>query len=218
MWLVLGLVVLIISSRLLVWGAVSVAQALGVSDLVIGLTVVAVGTSLPELASCVAAARKGEHDLALGNVLGSNLFNTLAVVGVAAAISPMQVPAEAVHRDLPVMGGLTAGPVRHGLGLARTPGPHQPLRGVGLLLACTWATPAGAEHDCEAWPSSAHGQPLAHRRVASSQSQLALHALVVQAARFAHETQQHQRQLAPGVVARRRGGRGRPYRSAARSK
>jgi cation:H+ antiporter len=108
MWLVLGLVVLVISSRLLVWGAVSVAQALGVSDLVIGLTVVAVGTSLPELASCIAAARKGEHDLALGNVLGSNLFNTLAVVGVAAAISPMQVPAEAVHRDLLVMGGLTA--------------------------------------------------------------------------------------------------------------
>jgi len=107
MWLAVGLVVLIISSRLLVWGAVSVAQALGVSDLVIGLTVVAVGTSLPELASCVAAARKGEHDLALGNVLGSNLFNTLAVVGVAATIAPLEVPVEALHRDLMVMGGLT---------------------------------------------------------------------------------------------------------------
>jgi cation:H+ antiporter len=107
MWLVLGLAVLVVSSRLLVWGAVSVAQALGVSDLVIGLTVVAVGTSLPELASCIVAARKGEHDLALGNVLGSNLFNTLAVVGIAAVIAPMQVPAEAIHRDLMVLGGLT---------------------------------------------------------------------------------------------------------------
>jgi cation:H+ antiporter len=75
--------VLVASSRLLVWGAVDIAQSLGVSDLIIGLTVVAVGTSLPELASCVAAARKGEDDIALGNVLGSNLFNTLAVVGMA---------------------------------------------------------------------------------------------------------------------------------------
>lgn len=74
MLLILGLVVLVLSSRLLVWGAVSIAQSMGVSDLIIGLTVVAVGTSLPELASSVAAARKGEHDIALGNVIGSNLF------------------------------------------------------------------------------------------------------------------------------------------------
>lgn len=107
MWLGLGLLVLIASSRLLVWGAVTIAQSLGVSDLIIGLTVVAVGTSLPELASCVAAARKGEHDIALGNVLGSNLFNTLAVVGIAGAISPIQIEAISISRDLSVMAGLT---------------------------------------------------------------------------------------------------------------
>ncbi|MDO9146306.1 MAG: calcium/sodium antiporter [Hydrogenophaga sp.] len=107
MWLVLGLLVLIGSSRLLVWGAVTIAQSLGVSDLIIGLTVVAVGTSLPELASCVAAARKGEHDIALGNVLGSNLFNSLAVVGIAGAIAPMQIDPDVLSRDLPVMVGLT---------------------------------------------------------------------------------------------------------------
>ncbi|MDO9479650.1 MAG: calcium/sodium antiporter [Hydrogenophaga sp.] len=106
-WLVVGLLVLVASSRLLVWGAVSIAQSLGVSDLIIGLTVVAVGTSLPELASCVAAARKGEHDIALGNVLGSNLFNTLAVVGIAGAIAPINIEAASITRDLPVMAGLT---------------------------------------------------------------------------------------------------------------
>jgi cation:H+ antiporter len=103
----LGLAVLVGSSQLLVWGAVTIAQSLGVSDLVIGLTVLAVGTSLPELASCVAAARKGEHDIALGNVLGSNLFNTLAVVGLAGAISPMTLAPEVITRDWPVMAGLT---------------------------------------------------------------------------------------------------------------
>ena len=105
--LALGLAVLIGSSQLLVWGAVMIAQSLGVSDLVIGLTVLAVGTSLPELAACVAAARKGEHDIALGNVLGSNLFNSLAVVGIAGAIAPMQLAPEVVTRDWPVMAGLT---------------------------------------------------------------------------------------------------------------
>ena len=107
MWLVVGLLVLVTSSRLLVWGAVTIAQSLGVSDLIIGLTVVAVGTSLPELASCVAAARKNEHDIALGNVLGSNLFNTLAVVGIAGVIAPIQIGADSIERDLPVMVGLT---------------------------------------------------------------------------------------------------------------
>ncbi|WP_107688175.1 calcium/sodium antiporter [Neisseria wadsworthii] len=106
-WLALGLLVLVLSSRLLVWGAVTVAQSLGVSDLVIGLTVVAIGTSLPELASSVMAARKGEHDIALGNVVGSNLFNTLAVVGLAAVISPMDVAPEILNRDVVVMSALT---------------------------------------------------------------------------------------------------------------
>ena len=106
-WLGLGLLVLVLSSRLLVWGAVAIAQTLGVSDAVIGLTVVAIGTSLPELASCIAAARKGEDDIALGNVLGSSLFNTLAVVGLAGAIAPMDIEPALLTRDLPMMAGLT---------------------------------------------------------------------------------------------------------------
>lgn len=103
----LGLLLLIVSSRGLVWGAVSIAQGFGVSDLIIGLTVVALGTSLPELAASLSAIRKGEHDLALGNVIGSNLFNTLAVVGIAGMIQPMAIPNELLIRDMFVMGILT---------------------------------------------------------------------------------------------------------------
>lgn len=106
-WLVVGLLLLIVSSRFLVWGAVEIAQAFGVSDLIIGLTIVAVGTSLPELASSVIAARKGEHDIALGNILGSNLFNTLAVVGIAGMISSMAVEPAVLSRDVLVMAALT---------------------------------------------------------------------------------------------------------------
>lgn len=98
-----GLVLLIISSRALVYGAVGIATALGVSDIVIGLTVVAVGTSLPEFASSIIAARKGEPDIALGNVLGSNLFNTLAVVGIAGTIHPFSFEKEILYRDISVM-------------------------------------------------------------------------------------------------------------------
>ena len=107
-WLLFGLAVLVASSRLLVWGAVEIARALGVSDLLIGLTVVAVGTSLPELASSIAAARKGEDDLAFGNIVGSNLFNTLLVVGIAAVIDPMEkVSSSILYRDMPLMSVLT---------------------------------------------------------------------------------------------------------------
>lgn len=107
-WLLLGLVLLVASSRALVWGAVEIARALGVSDLLIGLTIVAVGTSLPELASSIVAARKGEDDLAFGNIIGSNLFNTLLVVGIAAIIAPMNSYEPAVFtRDMPVMAVLT---------------------------------------------------------------------------------------------------------------
>lgn len=107
LWTATGLILLVASSRALVWGAVEIASAIGISDLVIGLTVVALGTSLPELASSLAAVKKNEHDIALGNVLGSNLFNTLAVVGIAGAISPLRVPAEVLTRDYPVMAALT---------------------------------------------------------------------------------------------------------------
>jgi cation:H+ antiporter len=108
-WLVFGLALLVASSRALVWGAVEIARALGVSDLLIGLTIVAVGTSLPELASSIAAARKGENDLAFGNIIGSNLFNTLLVVGIASTIAPMHSFEPSVfNRDMPVMAVLTA--------------------------------------------------------------------------------------------------------------
>ncbi|OWV24344.1 calcium/sodium antiporter [Fibrobacter sp. UWB2] len=107
-WLLVGLALLIASSRMLVWGAVYMAQALGVSDLLIGLTIVAVGTSLPELASSIAAARRGENDLAVGNVIGSNIFNTLVVVGIAAVITPIKaMDAEVLSRDLPIVSVLT---------------------------------------------------------------------------------------------------------------
>lgn len=102
-----GLVVLAGSSRLLVVCAIGLAKALGVPDLVIGLTVVAIGTSLPELASAIAAVRRREHDLVTGNIIGSNLFNTLTVVGIASAIAPMRGDAASVtiadvlRRDLP---------------------------------------------------------------------------------------------------------------------
>ena len=105
--LVGGLVLLVTSSRILVWGAVAIAHGLGVSDLIIGLTIVAVGTSLPELASSMSAIRRGEDDIALGNVIGSNFFNTLAVVGLAGAIHPMTVEPEVFTRDIPVMAALT---------------------------------------------------------------------------------------------------------------
>ena len=107
MWTALGLVLLVVSSRLLVWGAVSIAQSFGVSDLIIGLTVVAVGTSLPELASSISALRRREHDLVLGNVVGSNLFNTLGVVGLAALIAPIEVASEVLLRDWSLMMAMT---------------------------------------------------------------------------------------------------------------
>ena len=133
-WLVLGLVLLIASSRLLVWGAVEIAHAFGVSDLIIGLTIVAVGTSLPELASSLIATRKGEHDIALGNVLGSNLFNTLAVVGIAGTISPMQVGPEVLQRDIAIMAALTVALFAMSFGF-RKQGRINRLEGA-LLLAC----------------------------------------------------------------------------------
>lgn len=133
-WLVVGLLLLIVSSRLLVWGAVEIAQAFGVSDLIIGLTIVAVGTSLPELASSIIAARKGEHDIALGNILGSNLFNTLAVVGIAGMIHPMAVEPEILTRDMLVMGVLTVSLFIFGYGF-RSMGRINRIEAVILLAA-----------------------------------------------------------------------------------
>ncbi|GGW36616.1 calcium/sodium antiporter [Vreelandella hamiltonii] len=107
MWTLVGLVLLVASSRLLVWGAVEIAVGFGVSDLIIGLTVVAVGTSLPELASSISALRRKEHDMVLGNVVGSNLFNSLAVVGLAGVITPIEAGREVLVRDWSVMTFMT---------------------------------------------------------------------------------------------------------------
>lgn len=131
-WLAVGLILLIVSSRILVWGAVEIAHGFGVSDLIIGLTIVAVGTSLPELASSIIAARKGEHDIALGNILGSNLFNTLAVVGIAGTIHPMVVGPEVFSRDVMVMAALTASLFIIGYGF-RGPGRINRFEGAALL-------------------------------------------------------------------------------------
>lgn len=133
-WVVTGLTLLLVSSRMLVWGAVSIAESLGVSDLIIGLTVIAIGTSLPELAASLIAVRKGEHDIVLGNIVGSNLFNTLAVVGIASAIQPLQVPPEALSRDVPVMAALTIALLAVSFGF-RGPGRINRVAG-GLLLLC----------------------------------------------------------------------------------
>lgn len=105
--LISGLVLLLIAARLLVWGAVGVAESFGVSDLVIGLTVIAIGTSLPELAAAIAAAHKGEHDIVVGTVVGSNLFNILGVLGIAGFISPAGFAPAVLIRDLPLMIGLS---------------------------------------------------------------------------------------------------------------
>lgn len=131
-YLIFGLVLLIVSSRMLVYGAVGIATALGVSDIVIGLTVVAVGTSLPELASSVIAAKKGEPDIALGNVLGSNLFNTLAVVGLAGVIHPLSFEKEILYRDVLVMLVLTVS--LFAFGYSRKGVPKISRWGGGLLL------------------------------------------------------------------------------------
>lgn len=134
-WLFAGLILLILSSRMLVWGAVNIAQIFGVSDLIIGLTIVAIGTSLPELASSIAAARKGEHDIALGNVIGSNMFNTLAVVGIAGSIHPFAVEPAMLTRDMPVMGALTLSLFVFGFGFKGRQGRINRFE-AGALLVC----------------------------------------------------------------------------------
>lgn len=118
--LLLGLVCLLAGSRALVFGATFMARALGVPELVIGLTVVAVGTSLPELAASIVSARKGHPELALGNIIGSNIFNALGVLAMPALVAPGLAPTETLVRDIPVtfalsvlLWGLLRGPVVH---------------------------------------------------------------------------------------------------------
>lgn len=102
-----GLALLIGSSRLLVWGATDIALRVGVSDLIIGLTVVAVGTSLPELAATLASALKRHTDIAIGNIIGSNLFNLLAVMPIPGLLNPLPISESVIQRDYPVMIGAT---------------------------------------------------------------------------------------------------------------
>ncbi|WP_445946258.1 calcium/sodium antiporter [Shewanella sp.] len=98
-WILVGMVLLPLSADWMVDGAVGIAKIFGLSDLVIGLTIIAVGTSLPELAACVAGVMKKEHDLAIGNIVGSNIFNILAVMALPGLIAPGEVDAQASSRD-----------------------------------------------------------------------------------------------------------------------
>ncbi|MFO7563114.1 MAG: calcium/sodium antiporter [Enhygromyxa sp.] len=107
LWVLIGLALLVGSSRAVVWGASTIASALGVSDLIIGLTIVAIGTSLPELASTAMSAVKGEHAMAIGNVIGSNIFNLVAVLPFPAFLDPGELDPGLLERDYAVMGGLT---------------------------------------------------------------------------------------------------------------
>ena len=107
LWLVVGMILLPLSSTILVDGATDIARYFGISELVIGLTFIAIGTSLPELAACIASIKNNEHDLALGNIIGSNIFNILAVLAMPALIAPGTFDPNAAGRDLYIMLGLT---------------------------------------------------------------------------------------------------------------
>lgn len=103
LWLFIGLIVLLISSRLLVWGAVNIAHEYQVSELVIGLTIIAIGTSLPELAASITSALKNEHEIAIGNIIGSNMFNLLGVLGIPGIMTGAILEPSVLDRDYPVM-------------------------------------------------------------------------------------------------------------------
>ncbi|GAA0354556.1 calcium/sodium antiporter [Bowmanella denitrificans] len=107
LWILAGLLLLPLSAHVMVASAADIARHFGISDLVIGLTVIAIGTSLPELAASIAGVMKGEDDLALGNILGSNIFNILAVLSMPGLLAPGAIDSLAVQRDLPAMLALT---------------------------------------------------------------------------------------------------------------
>ena len=137
--LLVGLLALVGSAHVLVWGAVDFARAMHVSDLMIGLTVVAIGTSLPELASAIASARRGEHEFVLGNIVGSNLFNMLAVVGLATTISPVTpenggFSRYVLVRDLPLLALLSISITVFGLNWRNRREPGR----IGRAAAAVW--------------------------------------------------------------------------------
>ncbi|MFD2178827.1 calcium/sodium antiporter [Veronia pacifica] len=131
-WIVIGLILLIGSASMVVEGATVIAKAFGMSDLVIGLTIVAVGTSLPELAASIAGVLKGEDDLAVGNIIGSNIFNILAVMGIPGLLNPSMIDPSAMDRDYVVMMALTVILFIFAVGKGRKIGRLQGL----FLLAC----------------------------------------------------------------------------------
>ena len=133
-WLLFGMIMLPLSSHVLVAGAVEIAHLLGVSDVVVGLSVVAIGTSLPELAAAIASVLKREHELAIGNVIGSNMFNLLGVMGIVGAIQTTPLPDLLLVRDYSVMLGLCVLLFILSYGF-RGPGRISRLSGL-VLLAC----------------------------------------------------------------------------------
>jgi cation:H+ antiporter len=133
-WLLAGIVVLVASSRLLVWGAVGIAQYFGVSDLIIGLTIVALGTSLPELAASVVSAWRGEPDIAIGNIVGSNMFNLLAVLGIPGLIRPGPIDPAVASRDMPVVTVLTVALLLMAWGWGRREGRINRLEALVLVV------------------------------------------------------------------------------------
>lgn len=134
-WVVVGLVLLQMSSNILVLGATNIAHQYHVSDFVIGITIIAVGTSLPELAASVTGVLKGEHELAIGNVIGSNIFNLLAVLGIPGLINGAILEPEVLHLDYALMFGLTVAMSIMAWGRRDAPGEISRLEG-GILLTC----------------------------------------------------------------------------------
>lgn len=134
-WVVIGLILLQVSSNLLVLGATNIAHIYNVSDFVIGITIVAVGTSLPELAASVTGVMKGEHELAIGNVIGSNIFNLLAVLGIPGLINGARINVSILQIDYALMFGLTVAVSIMAWGRKGKPGEITRLEG-GILLTC----------------------------------------------------------------------------------
>jgi len=134
-WLLVGIIVLLVGSRSVVWGATEIAISLGISDLVIGLTIIAIGTSLPELAATIMCVYKKEHDIAIGNIVGSNMFNLLGVLGLPGLIHPFAFPAETLSRDFGVMVALTVALFIMSLGLKKGAGRINRFEGGALLIS-----------------------------------------------------------------------------------
>mgnify|MGYP005815774363 CR=1 FL=1 len=133
LWVIVGLILLNISSKLLVIGATNIAEGFGVSPFLIGVTIVAVGTSLPELAASITGVLKGEHELAIGNVIGSNIFNLLAVLGVPALITHVNIPRDVLMIDYAFMFGLTIAVCFMAWGYKNKPGEITRFEGSVLL-------------------------------------------------------------------------------------